>query len=132
MLQRGDKQDDPYDLDNILTAQLPDLPEKMVNFGIDYRYEDRLTARLALNYVASREHIQDREMVELDAYTHVDFSASHRFLTTSRSQWEALFSAENILDEDYEEKDGYPMPGATVIGGLRVRFWDSVLAPFPG
>ncbi len=121
-LQRGEKQKDPYDVDNILSSQLPDLPEQMLNFGIDYHYQDSLKARLALNYVASRQHIKDREIKELDPYTYVSFSASYRFFTSSWSQWEALFSAENILDQDYEQKDGYPMPGATLIGGLRLKF----------
>ena len=28
----------------------------------------------------------------------------------------------NILDEDYEEVEGYPMPGATVMGGIKATF----------
>ena len=33
-----------------------------------------------------------------------------------------LFAAgENLLDEDYEYRIGYPMPGATVMGGVEFR-----------
>jgi outer membrane receptor protein involved in Fe transport len=121
-LQEADKDGDPWDAGNALTAELPDLPEEMFNFGIDYRYKDAVTARLSINHVASREHITDNEIVELDPYTLVNLSASYRFPRAWWGRWEVLFAVENMLDEDYEEEEGYPMPGATVIGGLRVSF----------
>lgn len=120
--QKADKDGDPWDEENSLTKQLPDLPEEMFNLGVDYRCKDAFTARLSVNYVASREHLTDNNIVDLDPYTLVNLSASYRFPKEWWGRWELLFAVENMLDQDYEEEEGYPMSGATVIGGLRVSF----------
>ncbi|MGD9210099.1 MAG: TonB-dependent receptor, partial [Desulfobacteraceae bacterium] len=83
--------------------------------------KDLLTARLWLNHVGERKHYSDTELETFDAYTLVNFSATYQIWQMSRSKWELLFSAENIFDETYQQKEGYPMPGATVIGGIRVK-----------
>ncbi|GBC63335.1 TonB-dependent receptor [Desulfonema ishimotonii] len=120
--QEGDKDDDPWDTENQLAGQLADFPEIMFNAGLDYAYGEKFTARLWLNYVDDREHFKGRELTELDAYTLLNASATYRVCETKHGKWDLLLSAANLLDEDYEEEEGYPMAGATVIGGVRVSF----------
>lgn len=120
--QKGDKDGDPWDVNNNLTNQLSDFPEKMFNMGLDYAYEKKFSARLALNFVDSREHFDGKELVTSSAYTLLNLSASYRLWEDRRGKWDILFAAENILDEDYEEEQGYPMPGASVVAGLRAAF----------
>lgn len=119
--QKGDKTDDPWDTDNHLRNQLPDLPEVMVNAGIDYQAE-RLGGRLWMNYVDEREHYDGDLLATLDAYTLINASATYRIWSNRSAKLELELTGVNILDEDYEEESGYPMPGATVIGGVRIEF----------
>jgi len=120
--QEGDKANDPWDADNQLTGQLPDFPEKMFNAGLDYTGGDKFLARLWINYVDEREHFKGNELIVLDDYTLVNASARYRIWETKLVRLDLQLTAENILDEDYEEEEGYPMPDTTVIGGIRLEF----------
>ena len=118
--QDSDKDDDPWDSGNETTSELPDLPEKMFNIGIEYAFENKFSAELFANYVDSREHFSGADLMELDSYLLLNFNARYRFFENRWSSWEAFFSAENITDQDYQEREGYPQPGATFVGGLRI------------
>ncbi len=116
--QEGKKDDDPWDTNNELTNQLSDFPETMFNMGLDYVHGEKFSARLWLNHV----DFKGKELKDLDAYTLLNALASYQVWKTQHCKWDLFLTAENFLDEDYEEKEGYPMPGATVIGGVRVVF----------
>ncbi|SFM60589.1 TonB-dependent receptor [Thermodesulforhabdus norvegica] len=121
-LQDGSKDKDPWDTENRLENQLPDFPEKLLNCGVDYRSE-KLKARLWLNYVGKREHYDGKDLVEMGDYVLINAFVSYNFLNNSKwGNWDLILSAHNILGEDYEEEAGYPMPGATVLVGLRASF----------
>lgn len=118
--QEADKSGDPWDEGNQLTGQLPDLPETMVNAGIDYTGE-KFRARLWMNYVDDREHLTGNTLKVLDAYTLVNASAAYRIWDTQRARLDLEVAGENLLDEDYQEEPGYPMPGASVMAGIRLE-----------
>lgn len=119
--QEADKDDDPWDTDNELTGQLPDFPEKMFNAGIDYN-GGRLNARLWLNYVDEREHFKGNQLVVLDDYTLVNAAVNFRIWEGQLANADLQVAVENLLDEDYEEEEGYPMPGTSVYAGIRFEF----------
>ena len=119
--QDGEKSDDPWDTGNRLCSEVPDLPEIMLNAGIDYASE-RLRLGLWVNHVGDRDHLVNDTVETLDAYTLVNATAAYRLLATRRLALDLELSAQNIFDEDYEEESGYPMPGALVIGGVRLEF----------
>ncbi|OPX34583.1 MAG: hypothetical protein B1H11_10640 [Desulfobacteraceae bacterium 4484_190.1] len=119
--QDGDKSGDPWDAQNRLSNQLPDFPDKLLNIGADF-HKDRLQASLSLNYISEREHFDGQQRVELGGYTLLNFFASYRLWENDWSKWDLLLSADNILDRDYEEEKGYPMPGITALFGLKVTF----------
>ncbi|WP_300671877.1 TonB-dependent receptor [Desulfoluna sp.] len=122
--QEGDKKGDPSDPENRLEGQVPDFPETMVNVGLDYRLDDRVSARLTLNHVDKREHIdaKTQEVIKLEAYTVVGASASALVFKNSFSAWRLMASVDNIFDEDYEEETGYPMPDTTYTVGVSATF----------
>lgn len=119
--QDGEKTGDPWDAQNRLGNQLPDFPDTMVNLGAEV-HGDKFRGRLSANYVSHREHFDGEERVKLGGYTLVSFFGSYRLLETESSQWDLMLAVDNILDEDYEEEEGYPMPGTTALFGLKVTF----------
>lgn len=121
-LQKADKDGDPWDVDNQATNQLPNFPKVMGNLGLDFRPNQRLRAGVSLNYVGPRDYMKDNAVTELGSYVLLNCHASYRFLETAWGNWDALFSAANLLDKDYELEAGYPMPGVTVMGGVRYTF----------
>ncbi|MCI5180064.1 MAG: TonB-dependent receptor [Candidatus Electrothrix sp. AW3_4] len=120
-LQSGDKKGDPWDAENRLSNELPDFPDTMFNAGIAYQGK-RLRSDLSLNYVGARDHYSGKEAVELDDYMLVNLSASYRIWEDETRRLEFLLAGENLLDTDFEEKEGYPMPGAIIMGGVRTVF----------
>ena len=119
--QKGDKSDDPWDEDNALSRELPDLPDTMFNAGIDYE-EGKFSSRIWVSYVDEREHFSNSTIVTLDAYTLVNLSARYKLFEGKIVTAELEAAAENILDEEYQEREGYPMPGTTVMAGIRLTF----------
>lgn len=120
--QEGNKSDDPWDEDNQLSTELPDLPETMFNAGIDYENQGPLSARLWVSYVGERDHFTNSSLVVLDAYTLVNISARYKIYQNPKLTAELEAVAENILDEEYEEREGYPMPGTAMMAGVRFSF----------
>ncbi len=121
-VQDANKGGDPWDRENRLENQLPDFPEKLFNCGMDFRSE-KVTARLWLNYVGEREHYDGEDLVELGDYFLLNAFLSYNLLDSPKwGKWDFILSANNILDEEYEEEAGYPMPGANVLVGLKASF----------
>ena len=120
--QKGDKKGDPWDTDNRLEGQIPDFPETMINLGLDYQLEERLSTRLTLSHVGKREHINGTELETLDAYTTFGASASVRLFKNEITTWRLLLAAENLFGESYEEEKGFPMPEATYSVGITASF----------
>ncbi|WDP91946.1 MAG: TonB-dependent receptor [Desulfobacter sp.] len=120
--QEGDKSGDPWDAGNAMSRQLADLPEIMVNAGLTLDDGGPFSARLWINHVDEREHYSGSTLTTLSAYTLVNLSAQYRIYQSKTTTADLVAAAENILDEDYQEKQGYPMAGATVLAGVRFSF----------
>ena len=72
-------------------------------------------------YVLNPRYASEQE--EVDAYFLVNGRLSYLLLTGESGLASEVFLAfENLFDEDYEHRPGYPMPGFTVTGGVEVRF----------
>ncbi len=119
--QKGDKSDDPWDEDNALSRELPDLPDTMFNAGIDFE-QGPFSARFWVSHVDEREHFTSATVVTLDAYTLVNMAARYKIYESKLVTAELEAAADNILDEAYQEREGYPMPGTTVMAGIRLTF----------
>lgn len=119
--QDGKKSGDHYDTENLLGNQLANVPATMVNLGVDCA-TDQLMVRLSMNHVASRDRFEEDEVETLGAYTLLNAYATYSFPEGDRGAWQLLLSVDNILDEDYEESEGYSMPGITTTAGVKVTF----------
>jgi iron complex outermembrane receptor protein len=109
-------------VDNQATNQLPNFPEVMANVGLDFRPNQKLRMGVSVHYLGPRDYLRGKELHELGSYVLLNCHASYRFLQTAWGNWDALLSAENLLDQDYEMEAGYPMPGLTIMGGVRFTF----------
>ena len=65
-----------------------------------------------INFVNEREHYDWDKVVSLGAYTLFNVSVAYRILDTETVKLGLEVTGENLLDENYEEEEGYPMPGA--------------------
>ena len=120
--QKGDKDDDPWDTENRLAGQLPDLPEKMANAGIIYTFDDTFKARLWMNYVDDREHLDGTDVRTLDDYILVNASVDYRVWDSELAKVNLYLVAENIFDENYEEEAGIPWPAPPSSAAFGRRF----------
>lgn len=82
-------------------------PRHKYNVNIGYRFLDRGNVNLDVIYVGKRADVGD---VKLDAYTVLSLATSFEI----NDHLSLTGRIENLLDEDYEEVDGFGMPG---IGG---------------
>lgn len=120
--QEGEKEGDPWDVNNNLSNEVPDLPEVMANMGLRYNYKEKIRAGVTVSYVHAREHFKDDVLVKLDDYILVNVSAAYRIFQKRNYALDLELVGENVFDESYQEEDGYPMPGATVMAGIRMIF----------
>ncbi len=120
--QRGEKEGDPWDSNDVLEGQIPDFPETMANWGLDFKLDDLVSAHLTVNYVGDREHFNGANLKRLGSYTLVNCSAEWKVWQKNSSSLKLKLAAENIFDREYEEEAGYPMPGATLIAGMALAF----------
>ncbi len=129
-VQHTKKHGDVLDASSNLTDELVELPENRLNVGIGYEKPDGLRARLTARYVDSRATIrgdltdpQGSRLEEMGAFVDLEFSMSYPFYRGQRlteARWELML--DNLLDDNYEEEYGYPMPGLTAITGVRMQF----------
>jgi vitamin B12 transporter len=96
-------------------------PDNRVSVDLGYAWDERLDVHARLLWVDERPDVDPDLFTDIviDAYTRLDLSASFQALP-----WLAPFArVQNALDADYEEAAGFPAPGRTISGGLRVT-WD--------
>ncbi len=104
---------------------LPYAPQHTLSFGGNYRIHRRLTLSLDGQAVGARWTGNPR-------YNSIGPRLERYFLLNSRLRLdvapadrpgmvELFLSLENATDTTYEYRAGYPMPGRTLFGGVRIR-----------
>ncbi len=129
-IQKTEKHGDVLDNSSELTDELVELPENKFGLGLDYLRESGLEARLALRYVDQRHAVRGSlatpgasTLEKIDSYVDVELNVSCPLFRGEKGQESRIFLAiQNLLDEDYEEEYGYPMPGITFMVGLSAKF----------
>jgi vitamin B12 transporter len=97
------------------------IPDLSLTAGVASTWRERFA--LDLNAVhTGTQKIQgfETDAPSLDKDPFTILYASFRYAPTGLLA--LTFRVENLLDEDYEFVDGYPMPGRAVIAGLELRF----------
>ncbi|MEF8788415.1 MAG: TonB-dependent receptor [Planctomycetota bacterium] len=131
-VQDTQKRGDVLDGSSDLTDELVELPENRVNVGIGYEKPNGLRADLTARYVDSRQAIRgdltgntpgEPTLEGIGAFVDLEFKMSYPFYRGQRlteARWELML--DNLLDDNYEEEYGFPMPGLTAITGVRMKF----------
>ena len=99
-----------------MTNKVIASPEYKGYAGVDFHY-NRWTANTGMQFVdglykSVGDNAQKEDYCLLNAY--VSFEVCEGF-----SLW---VRGENLLDQNYEIISGYPMPGATFMGGVNLKF----------
>jgi len=92
-------------------------PRHQYKLNLNYKTENDWTYDLAWRYVTKRFTLDDN-LRSLSHYWVADASISKKFCDI----WEFQISAKNLFDQDYEEEEGYPMPGTQILTGLKCEF----------
>jgi iron complex outermembrane receptor protein len=107
----------------MVSAEISELPEHKFNIGIKYQRDDGALARLTLKWVDSREVPISASSAaatgEMDSYFLLNGIIKYPVI---KDHGYLYAGCENILDEEYEESCGYPMPDRMFYGGIEVRF----------
>lgn len=120
--QTTKKKGDILDASNI-SDEISELPEHKFNVGIQYKRDDGALARLTLKWVDSREvpisASTKADTGKMDSYSLLNCIIKYPVV---KDHGYLYAGCENILDEEYEESYGYPMPDRMFYGGIEVRF----------
>jgi iron complex outermembrane receptor protein len=105
---------------------LPYTPEWTAVAGLGWQFLDRWKFNATLSHFDEQWTGNPRSPapnIEVDAYTLLNVRLDYRFTDRDGTRDGRFFVAgENVTDTDYELKPGYPMPGASVMTGIDVRF----------
>ena len=120
--QTTDKEGDILDQSNI-SDELSELPEHKYNIGVKYQRDDGTLARVTLKWVDSRE-VPINAANTADTGKMDDYFLLNGLITypVIKDLGYVYVGCENILDEEYEETFGYPMPDRMFYGGVQVKF----------
>lgn len=92
-------------------------PRHKYNFNFNYQTKGGWTFDWSSRYVTKRFVVNDNSR-SLDHYWTADAAISRSF----GQKWQWQISARNLFDQDYEEAEGYPMPGTEVLTSLKYEF----------
>lgn len=105
-------------------ASVPNAPEWTLTVGADWLLAEGLTLGGDLQLVDEQRIIDtrfDNPRGSIAAYSLFNLRLSREF-TAGSARVELYLRADNLLDESYEHRPGYPMPGRSLSGGFRTRF----------
>ncbi len=104
-------------------ASTPNAPELALSAGSSYTWRQRLRLHVDAEHVG-RRYVQGTRSpaaaARVEAYSLANLRAGY---LVARHPWvaEVFASLENALDEEYEFRVGYPMPGRTFTAGIHVE-----------
>ncbi len=113
-------------LTDIEPRNMPYAPKRSLSAGLSHRFAERWQLDVDGQYVSDFFTDNPRfpgPSVEVDGYWLFNGKVSYDVSPADgKFQGKVFAAVENIFDQDYEYRDGYPMPGATVMTGLDLRF----------
>jgi len=127
-------QDLQYDGPEPAGKALGDVAQHRVNAGLrwhpfpkttvmlDYKFQDKQIAHVITEQPAGSGNYVSRDN-PMDAFHLFDFGVEQSLFSNKifKDVVVGLY-VNNLFDEDYEESRGYPMPGRSITGSIRLRF----------
>ncbi len=110
-LSARDKGDTYYD------KHIRHKPSHKIGLGLRYKSNFGFAVRLGADYTGS-VYSDRANTAELDDY----LLLSTRLSQDIKNLGEVFIVGQNLLDEEYQLYEGYPMPGLSVTGGLKMMF----------
>ena len=106
--------------------EIPGLPEHKINLGLQYKARNNASVALFLQVVSSHEVIYNNNTLWNDDLRVREQESYMRLDIEGRCPLTKLFDfgvfARNILDEDYQERFGFPAAGRNVGMSLKAKF----------
>ncbi len=107
-------------------SQVPESPDWTASMGISWRPVQSLTCSFDAEAISDRWVVGTRfpsQREQLDSFVLLNGTVRLRLPSMgSVKRAELRINAENLGNEDYEYRPGYPMPGRTIMAGLVVGF----------
>lgn len=105
-----------------VNAGLRWLPFPKTTVMLDYKFQDKQIAHVITEQPAGSGNYVSRDN-PMDAFHMFDFGVEQNLLSNNilKDVVVGLY-VNNLFDEDYEESRGYPMPGRSITGSIRLRF----------
>ena len=128
--QQTEKHGDVLDSSTTLTDDLPELPDNKANLKLEYGRDNGLNMELKIGYVDERWTTRGNLAMpggsylgEMESYFDVDMRISYPvYRDESDREIRIEITGDNVFDADIVEEYGYPLPGATVMAGIRAEF----------
>jgi outer membrane cobalamin receptor len=110
-------------------GDLPYAPRWSASFGANYRFLKHFQLSMDASYV-DHQFVTSRSRTKgtvntamVDSYFLLNSKLSYDFAIPLRDMHGEIFVAgENLTDENYQQKKGYPMPGISGSGGMKLWF----------
>ena len=105
---------------------VPNLPEWTFSAGLTYKPHERWDLNFDAQYVGKQYILNPRfnpDKISVEEFLLLNGRLAYNF-TTPENVWKGTLyiAVENIADEAYDYRPGYPMPGRGVTVGLDIKF----------
>lgn len=119
---------DPLDAD---VRELVDLPDHKVNLGMRYRASNEAEAKVYLRIVShtyqpqltiKNQTITGISYLPLKGFATLNLEGRYPVMQYQGYKGFLYFGVDNLFSNHYQESYGYPMPTATVYGGIQLRY----------
>jgi len=125
--QLAKKSGDILDYSTALTDELSELPRNKLNMGLAFNDKNGLQARFSVRYVDLRKAVvgnlttpDSSHLENLEPFIDLDIYASYPILHHGNDQEVRVeVSVQNLLNRNYVEEYGFPMPGIVFMAGMR-------------
>ncbi|MEW6387986.1 MAG: TonB-dependent receptor [Thermodesulfobacteriota bacterium] len=118
---------------NAGVQKLTEFPEHKANIGLKYKNKNGAEAKVSLRLVSHRAEYSVTGVSQSNVVTNVRFRPMKGFFNLNLegrypvveyygAKSFVYFGVQNVTSEFYEESAGFPMPTATIYGGMQIRY----------
>jgi iron complex outermembrane receptor protein len=111
--------------------ELTELPEHKGNIGLKYKADNGAEARLYVRLVSQRaqpqvtvvnNQVRSMYLRYLHGFATVNLEGRYPVANFDKMKGYLYFGVDNLFSQPYMEDANYPMPTATLYGGIQLRY----------